>query len=343
MEDAKAPEAVQACLSPKETICRALDEYKRRTNKPWSVIALETGEFLEDGIPAETLSRISLAFSKPGHRNAVGSLTWGQLDALSKMLNIEIRPTGAKPADVCYFDPMLNPAQVSQLLEIRKKHEANASLLSGYATFLPCSLETPAFMRAHHEAIHRSALGTTLKERDALVETYNRFGAVSQERFASPERSFVFRHLMYAKHLKSIARGTGIYSNLSTKIRKECLSNLIRLLRSPEMKVEMKVAVRPIAALDSYLEGADSWFVVGRALAVWRTKWGSIYWAEHGRKLEWICEMLAAFESRAEMKTNEEVAEFLKGEMAHCHEGESDDIHTRRNRRDRGRTGRSVR
>lgn len=76
------------------------------------------------------------------------------------------------------------------------------------------------------------------------------------------------------------------------------------------------IAEQPVRTVTGYLPSAESLFITDRKLAVWRTRFGSMYWTENPTEVSRYYELLAKFREHAEHNSNRAAAEFLSQLLA---------------------------
>lgn len=95
-----------------------------------------------------------------------------------------------------------------------------ASELLGWGEFLPCTFETPSFMRAHHKGLFFDMVGDLLSpdEADELAEGFNRVGDINRERNRTRMRvdpTFSFHALVSRHAVNRILAGEGEFSHIT--------------------------------------------------------------------------------------------------------------------------------
>jgi hypothetical protein len=304
MAQSKPVRRASKAVSGIDVFWEALNEDYLKGNK-YPAISERTGKLDPDadgGISVQTLRRF--------HQRTLQNLSHRQLNILAKMYDISISIHEYDQPG--FWNAMSNPEQSARLIEVREKHETKAEMVYGYAEFLPCSYETKEFMESHHAALFRNVEFSNADARQNLVRSFNFFGETSQRRFHSSTRRWIFRHMMYGKTLREIAKGRGVYSNIEEHVRIECLTRLRDGLNDSNNRMELTIAEDPQPSFDEYLPGADSLFVTDNKLAVWRTRFGSVYWVEHPAEVNQLYELLATFHERAAHNSNESAITFLE-------------------------------
>jgi hypothetical protein len=308
MQAPKPRSDVKCVPNIRELFVGALLKYKGK--KSWEDLTEEVEKHLGGGrLPDQTLQRMCLQQNRPNARQYVH---WEHLKAIAETLQIDAQPFRPNEGGICWFDPRFNPSQISEILELRRRHEAGAQYLNTFAEFVPSSLEPPEFMEAHHQALFRALPRSTFEERQMLISEYNRFGHNSRRRFDDPARTFAYRHHMFASDLNKIANGKGLYKHIPAGVRRSCFRHLIQLLSDHSKKVGLCIATEAIPQITHELREADSWWITDKSLLVWRTRRGSLYWTENKAHVEEKYQMLAVFRENSSLNSNDAAIEFLK-------------------------------
>jgi hypothetical protein len=97
------------------------------------------------------------------------------------------------------LDPLDDPALNDIFFQMLKPFWPTATRLICWADFLPCSWETPEFMRAHHLGLFKSIAGTHFTADDASViaESYNQIGDKNRDALHSKLASSEFKYEVY--------------------------------------------------------------------------------------------------------------------------------------------------
>jgi hypothetical protein len=178
------------------------------------------------------------------------------------------------------WDPLADPHYSENVLKLLKQHGEHARELVGWAEFLPCSMETPEFMRAHHDRLFRGQITLSVREWHQLMQQYNEFGDRRRHLALSPERKWNLKHLMRVSDLELIVFGTGEYSFDKT-LRKAQIQHLANLVAKPENKIELILAEdAEIKPIEKHLRDYDSQFCIDERLTVWRNHGGRMTWSE---------------------------------------------------------------
>lgn len=160
------------------------------------------------------------------------------------------------------IDPRNDLTQYEALFELLGRHLRDATELLSWAEFLPCSLETPDFMAAHHKGVFE-ALGPN---RDIVAEFYDEIGRGQQDRLreAAHHRSWIFTHVIFESDLARIfSREDLHYVYCSRDQCLEAIDHLMALLtRVPSWNISFIVipGQRPLQALG--IQDCDSKVVV---------------------------------------------------------------------------------
>ena len=151
-------------------------------------------------------------------------------------------------------DPRYWPEQADEFDRAFANAMTGARELIGWAKFLPCSLETPHFIQAHHAALFRDYSSSV---QTVCVDLYNRIGLRHCERFTQ-HRAWHFWHLMLLKDIEAIADGKKEYKHVTAALRRECLTELLIKVSTPAWKVRLVVAEELPPDVKAFFSGLDS-------------------------------------------------------------------------------------
>lgn len=169
-------------------------------------------------------------------------------------------------------------ADAATFLQLMRSHQPETKELIGWAEFLPCSLTTPEFMHAHHEALFPKNPGD--------VSVWDGIGNTRRNEFLSESggRKWRMTQLNFLSDLKRIARGEREYANVPAPMRKMCLNNLARLLSDPQLAVRMFIADddadSDAKTLRVDLRHYDSVITWDEKLMIVRDHWGIGHYSE---------------------------------------------------------------
>jgi hypothetical protein len=170
------------------------------------------------------------------------------------------------------IDATASTKDAAAFLELMRSEQAKTQELIGWAEFLPCSLETPEFMHAHHEALFSKC------PEDVMV--WDSIGNTRRNELLSTsvKRGWLMTQLNFLSDLRKISLGENEYVSISNDVRAACLENLIGLLSDRTVNVRMLIAddeSDPEArALKSDLRGHDSVVTWDEKLVILRDRFG---------------------------------------------------------------------
>ncbi len=174
------------------------------------------------------------------------------------------------------LEPLIDPDDHKRFLAKLSSVLRHDSELIGWATYLPCSLETYDFMCGHHDFIF-SEVPIEPNQRTALREAFNAIGKERMERFreVGPKRSSTFVHLIGYRDIIEIAKGTGPFRNCTRSSRLECLQNLIGYLLDPGWKVSLTLLNNDEP--NPLFYSLDSLVTIDESLSFWRHRNGELH------------------------------------------------------------------
>lgn len=216
-------------------------------------------------------------------------------------------------SEYLFLDPFADPIISALVKNLLGDYERNAGTLIGWADFLPCSLETPEFMEAHHQARYRSYPAGA---RNALIVTFNRIGNKRREWVHSEERmkSSSFITMMFKSALERIAKGRNEYKYIEPKLRRECLSFVRETVADTNNKIELIVADDDGAeGLKDRLKGFDSILVFGNLFTFWRSPDGTIFHSANEHHINRHISLLSSLRQLSTQDDRQNVLKFLDG------------------------------
>jgi hypothetical protein len=235
-----------------------------------------------DPIVEARITRIVEAHQNPLARGVARHVHDYELVAIPHALKFSLDDVMGTAFKRCalIWDPFADPEYSAKVLRLLQEHGKNAKELIGWAEFLPCSMETPEFMRAHHTQLFRSQPAVSPREWRHLMDQYNDIGDRRRMHVLSVGRTWYMRQLMRVSDLERIVNGTDEF-DFDKQIRKEGLAYLARLIVDPSSRMQFILAededVRPIER--SFRE-FDSQFMIDERVTVWRSHGGRISWSE---------------------------------------------------------------
>ena len=233
-------------------------------------------------ITESRIARIVEAFQKPSAKGVAKQIEDYEVAAIPHALKVsldEVMDTSFRRYALVW-DPLADPHYSENVLKLLKEHGNGAQELIGWAEFLPCSMETPEFMRAHHAQLFRTQLVLSAREWRQLMNQFNEFGDRRRVHALGPERKWQMKHLMRTADLKRIVSGIDEYS-FDKALRREQLRHLAALISNPDNRMELILAEEDdIRPLDKALRDYDSQFCIDDRLTVWRSHGGRMTWSE---------------------------------------------------------------
>jgi hypothetical protein len=223
----------------------------------------------------------------------------------------------------------LEKESTSQLLDVTATNEDAASFLElmrscqseikeliGWGEFLPCSLETDAFMHAHHEGLYSNP---------GDVVTWDGIGHTRRIELLSigSKRKWRMTHLMFLSDYKKIVYGQDEYANIPSEIRRECLHNLIRLLSTPELRIRLIMADDEhddaAQSIRFDLRNYDSVITWDEKLMILRDRLGINYYSNRPRHTKYWRGMQEEFIAAAKFSKQEDVIDITTSLLREIH------------------------
>lgn len=281
---------------------------QRATEAAWFLFGESTLE-----ITPNRVSKLIEAYCGP---SAKGSARWvrdWELMALSHCLHFSLDSLHLKQRRPVFWDPLANEDYALEVVSLLKKHQDAASEFWGWSEFLPCSLETPEFMSAHHRALFDEIPGTSEWELKKVLRLYDEIGSFRRSQFLDGTRHWKMTVLMLLSDLQRIAERRDEYRNISKRIVQTCLLNVARLIRDHDMKLDLFIAKdSEVSDLMPFLRESDSKIVIGDSLSLGRDHRGTVLWSEDPKLVHQQRATFASFAKRASFKTKVEVAAKLE-------------------------------
>lgn len=169
------------------------------------------------------------------------------------------------------LDPLDDPKLRDVFFQMLRPFWPSATRLACWADFLPCSWETPDFMRAHHLGLFKSIAGQHLTLGDAalIAEAYNKIGDANREGLHNKLASSEFKYEVYlsADTIAKMARSQAPFQEITPKMLVEQMAYLEQL----HQRYGNRLCVRQLTPQGANLvhheaeyEGMESVFVLSR-------------------------------------------------------------------------------
>ncbi len=194
------------------------------------------------------------------------------------------------------------------------KHLANSSELLGWAEFLPCSLETPDFMRQHHQSIFTPLYDGDREGLQKVLKEYDELGDIRRAELqnAGSTRPWKFSNLLFKSDFLQVVqspRTASQYRYCTKSIRRACLDQLASFVGNPTWKVTLATVLDAKASrLKARLRDYDSLVIVighnGEATFGWkRNHRGELWFTERPVELKKDQQLLETLRRRATVYT----------------------------------------
>lgn len=220
--------------------------------------------------------------------------------------------------DPIIWDALAHSHRAEEILHLLNHYEDRTGRAIVWADRLMCSLTTPEFVHASHEALFAELEEIGLKHRkQGLVEVYDRIGHVRRARRMERGRSSRFTQLMVLSDLEKISRGRDEYRGISRAIRQSCLENARALIERSACGIELIVAEDDrVRELVMALRDFESVGVCGDEFALMRAHSGDVIWSENKNYVRRYVQLLDDFRDRARYRNRDQVLRLLDGLLA---------------------------
>ncbi|HEX9428015.1 MAG TPA: helix-turn-helix transcriptional regulator [Candidatus Polarisedimenticolia bacterium] len=308
----------QRLKTRREALGITQDELARRCNQ-----AAEALFGPEDRMHAGRMSRSRIAHIEQAHRPRPGkgaamALHPHEIRILASALEVSPEQIVADhDGGIVAWDPLTNPQRAAHFSSLLKSFERGARELLGWAEFLPCSLETPEFMHAHHRAIFNAdALDLPETERaewsGAAIAMYDAIGGQRRQALLSSgaSRPWAMTHMMLRPDLERIACGEGAFAGIAAASRRACLRNLRRLVADRSLRIDL-VILPEEAGLRHLVQGFDSLVVLDESFAFWRSFSGDIAYTAHPSIVRLRRALLETLRGQAQQSRPDDIIDLL--------------------------------
>ena len=305
MDNAPVPFAMPVMVR----VARLFDEWRKddgrkRTLKQVETMSRVVGERLFPGkkkyIRESRLSRL-LAWRDPyGRKHDKARMPQShELPILAAIMEAPVEElTGLVNASSVIKPDLSTDTRIQDIFQnLLSSHLRDAVELLGWAEFLPCSLETPDFMQAHHQSLF-----TPLYEGDQtglrnMLGEYKELGDKQRQRLQSArtDRPWRFTHLMFRSDFLKIVQPPSSarqYALCTKDARTGCLDSLSDLIARPAWKIQLGlVSDKAVSILKKRLHDYDSVVVIigrdGKGIFTWkRNHIGELLLSEKPEEIE---------------------------------------------------------
>lgn len=270
------------------------------------------------GVTRDRISKILMNCKPCPGANAAKVISYQELQLLAAALNVSTEWLVGQHdnRDPVYWDVLADERRAEHVLHLLTEYEERTGELFVWAEFLMCSLITPEFMHAYHEARFKelSVLGLD-DEIDQTVALFDRIGNTRRERLLKQggDRGYRYRQLIFHSDLWRIVCGDGEYREIPSAVRQASLRHLGRLVADSSLGMELIVVddsrtLRVRCALRDY----QSLGVFGEEFTLWDYHTGGIAWSEHPRYISAHRKILTELEAQSIHRGRKETAEMLR-------------------------------
>lgn len=223
-------------------------------------------------IRRDRIAKIELAASSSA--NGARSIWDNEIRLLAAALDVpETWLRGSTNGCDAVWDCDIEPARARAIADLIAFHEENASERWTWTRVLPCSLQSPEFLRRYAKiwasSITRGTAGYQHRER--VAESLLLIGEANRQRTlpllaAKKLQWFV---ALPTDTIKSIARGSDTYSGISPSLRLHCLRGLAQLLEGFQETLHLVlVGQATITGMPPWFASYEGVYVSG-GLATW--------------------------------------------------------------------------
>lgn len=265
----------------------------------------------------ERVAKILMNCKKAPEKSAARIISYQELQAFSHALNVSIEWLVGQHDnhDPVFWNVLAEPSRAEHILHLLAEYEEKAGEIVVWAEFLLCSLVTPAFMHAFHDA-HFSELANVglASEKKRVVEFFDRVGNLRRERLlgAKTNRRYNYTQLIFLSDLEKIASGTGEYRNITAEIRKSCLKNLAELITDDSLNINLIIVNdENVDHCKRALRDYESLAIFGSEFTLWSYHSGNVAWSEHSPIIERHRKLISNLQTNATNKQIRDTANFI--------------------------------
>lgn len=221
------------------------------------------------------------------------------------------------------IEPYLEPNRAIKFDQILCERAAGVNVILSWAEYLPCSLVTADFMRAHHRVLFSSArlpavppnMRRELSHR--LCDVYDNIGAPRIARMNDITMGMRprFTHIIFQSDIDDLLHRRGVYADFDQNVTTECVEHLCKLVSDPQFGVRLLIEKNNHKR--SLFAGRDSVTAYGDGFCFWRTHDGVIYYtseATYVERVRYTLESLTNSEDSSLIRNSAEIVQYLKGE-----------------------------
>jgi transcriptional regulator with XRE-family HTH domain len=269
-------------------------------------------------IRRDRIAKIELAASSSA--NGARSIWDNEIRLLAAALDVpETWLRGSTNGCDAVWDCNIEPARARAIADLIAFHEENASERWTWTRVLPCSLQSPEFLRRYAKiwasSITRETAGYQHRER--VAESLLLIGEANRQRTLQllAAKKLQWFVALPTDTIKSIARGSDTYSGISPSLRLHCLRGLVQLLEGFQETLHL------VLVGQATITGKPPWFAsyegvyVSGGLAAWTDFNGIRYLSEEPTLVQTMRERVQATFARARYKRREEVLAFVRHEI----------------------------
>ncbi len=268
----------------------------------------------------DRIAKILMNCRRHPRKSAAKVISCREVIGLARALNVSPEwLLGQKDnPDPIIWDALAHSHRAEEILHLLNYYEDRTGRAIVWADGLMCSLTTPEFVHARHEALFSELdeIGLTDRKRD-LVEVYDRIGHARRARRMERGRSSRFTQLMLLSDLEKICRGRDEYRRIPRAIRRSCLENVRAVIERSACGIELIVAEDDrVRELVMALRDFESVGVCGDEFVLMRAHSGDVIWSENQNYVRRYVQLLNDFRDRATYRNRDQVLRLLDGLLA---------------------------
>ncbi len=311
-------------------VARLFDEWRKadwrkRTLKKVETMSRVVGERLFPGqktcIRESRLSRLLAWRNLHGHKRGKARMPQPhELPILAAIMEVTIEElTGLVNASIVIKPDLPTDTRIQDMFQnLLSGHLRTAVELLGWAEFLPCSLETSEFMRAHHQSLFSPLYEGDPNGLKNVLGEYNELGDKQRNRLQSAgiDRPWRFTHLMFRSDFLKIVQPPASaqqYALCTKDARTGCLDSLSNLIARPSCKIQLGlVSAKDVPILKRRLHDFDSVIVIigrdGKGIFTWkRNHVGELWLSEKPEEIEREFALLQQLRASASLCTTSDL------------------------------------
>ncbi len=268
------------------------------------------------GLRRDRIAKILMNSKSLPEKAAAKAISDVELTILARALKCSAAWLSGKglDEDPIVWNALTEPERGAHVLHLIEEYEERAGESTVWSEYPLCSFTTEEFMVAFHRA-HFSEMDTAgiTRDKQQLVDLFNRTGRVRRKRVLSRNRNFSFTSMIYESDLKRMAAGSGVYRSIGKEVRKATLNHAARVIEDPAFKMSLvivddqKAPRAKVAWRDHETVG-----VMGDLFSLWNYHSGLIGWSENSRYIKHQRDLIDEMKKHALCKDPHETIQYVK-------------------------------